>query len=109
MLVRAEPLALPKSRTNADDRLPRASLVRVEGADGIVEGRDVADVRPQASVPHPLDDLTQLSTIGLDDEVDRQTLDRPRLGRPDDGHQRSSNSNQACGPLPDVAPDEIEH
>jgi hypothetical protein len=46
------------SRTNADDRLPLASLNRVEGGDGIVEGRDVADVRPQSSVPHPLDDLT---------------------------------------------------
>ena len=32
--------------TNADDRLPRASLGRVEGGDGIVEGGDVADVRP---------------------------------------------------------------
>src|SRR6266550_1031558 len=59
-----------RSRTNADDRLPRASLGRVEGGDGIVEGRDVADVRPQSSVPHPLDDLTQLGTIGLDNEVD---------------------------------------
>jgi hypothetical protein len=56
--------------TNADDRLPGASLGRVEGGDGIVEGRDVADVGPQSSVPHPLDDLTQLGTIGLDDEVD---------------------------------------
>jgi hypothetical protein len=43
-----EPLALPESsRTNADDRLPRASLSRVEGGGGFVEGRDVADVRPQ--------------------------------------------------------------
>jgi hypothetical protein len=33
----------------------------------------------------------------------------PRNGGPDDGHQRSSGSNQARGPLPDVAPDEIEH
>src|SRR5262249_44243377 len=63
-----------RSRTNADDRLPRASLGRVEGGDGIVEGRDVADVRPQSSVPHPLDDLTQLGTIGLDNEVDRQAV-----------------------------------
>src|SRR4029450_429682 len=36
-----------RSRTNADDRLPRASLGRVEGGDGIVEGRRVAGVRPQ--------------------------------------------------------------
>src|SRR5262245_18234628 len=47
-----------RSRTNADDRLPRASLGCVEGGDGIVEGRDVPDVRPQSSVTHPLDDLT---------------------------------------------------
>ena len=97
------------SRTNADDRLPRASLGRVEGGDGIVEGRDGADVRPQSSVPHPLDDLTQLGAIGLDNEVDRQAFGGPRLGRPDDGHQRSSGSNQARGPLPDVAADDIEH
>ena len=34
------------SRTNADDRLPVDPLGRVEGGDGVVEGRDVADVRP---------------------------------------------------------------
>ncbi len=60
-----------RSRTNADDRLPADPLGRIEGGDGIVEGRDGADVRPQSSVPHPLDDLTQLGTIGLDNEVDR--------------------------------------
>jgi Thioredoxin len=49
---------------------PFASLGRVEGGDGIVEGRDVADVRPQPSVPHPLHDLPQLGTIGLDNEID---------------------------------------
>jgi len=54
-----------RSRTNADDRLPRASLGRVEGGDGVVEGRDVADVRPQSSVPHPLDDRPP----GLPDRV----------------------------------------
>jgi hypothetical protein len=52
-----------RSRTNADDRLPLASLGPVEGGDGVVEGRDVADVRPQSSVTHPLDDLTQLGAI----------------------------------------------
>src|SRR3954468_20414394 len=67
------------SRANADDRLPLASLGRVEGRKGIVEGRDVADVRPQSSVPHPLDDLTQLGAVGLDDEVDRQAVRGPRL------------------------------
>src|SRR5437764_5748068 len=95
--------------TNADDRLPVASLSRIEGGDGIVEGRDVADVGPQSSVPHPLDDLTQLGTIGLHDEVDCQAVGGPRLGRPYDGHQGSSGPDQACGPLLDVSADDIEH
>src|SRR6201987_2860794 len=98
-----------RSRTSADDRLPLASLGPVESGDGVVEGRNVADVRSQSSVPHPLDDLTQLGTIALDNEVDRQAVGGPRLGRTDDGHQCSSSSNQACGPLPDVAADDIEH
>src|SRR3954451_6665930 len=70
------------SLANADDRLPADPLGRVEGGNGIVEGRDVADVRPQSSVPHPLDDLPQLGTIGQDDEVDRQAVGggRPRGG-----------------------------
>src|SRR5256885_14059591 len=103
---RGEPLAfLVSLGTNADDRLPRAPLGRVEGGDGIIEGRDGPDVRPQSSVPHPLDDLTQLGTIGLDNEVDRKAINGPRLRRPDDGHQRSSGPNQARGPLPDVAAD----
>jgi hypothetical protein len=45
-------------RANPDDRLPADPLGRVEGCNGIVEGRDAADVRPQSSVAHPLDDLT---------------------------------------------------
>ena len=89
--------------------LSLASLGPVEGGDGIVEGRDVADVRPQSSVTHPLDDLTQLGAIGLDNEVDRQAVGGPRLGRADNGHEYSSGSNQACGPLLDVAADDIEH
>jgi hypothetical protein len=66
-----------------------------------------ADVCPQSSVPHPLDNFTQLGTIGLDNEVDRRAVGGPRLGWPADGHQRSSGSNQARGLLPDVAADEI--
>src|SRR6185437_4114092 len=97
------------SRTSADDRLPPAPLGGIEGGDGILESRDVADVRAQPSVAHPLDDLTQLGTVGLDNEVDRQALVGPRLGRPDDGYQCSSGSNQACGPLPDFAADDIDH
>src|SRR4051812_11186351 len=98
------PTAAPQMRRgktvptgNADDRLPRASRGRVEGGDGLVEGREGADVGPQASVPHPLDDLAQLVTVGLDDEVDRPTVGGPPLARPDDGHQGSSGSNRARG------------
>jgi hypothetical protein len=47
-----------------------------------------------------LDDLTQLGTIGLDNEVDREAVAGPRLVGPDDGHQYSSGSNQACGRFP---------
>src|SRR2546430_16112248 len=94
---------------NADDRLPGAASGRVEGADGIVEGGDGADVRAQPSVPHSLNDLAQLGAIGFDDEVDRQAVGGPRLDRSDDGHERSSGSNQARGPLPDVAAAGIEH
>src|SRR3954469_8035730 len=97
------------SRTNADDRLPADPLGRVEGCNGIVEGRDVGDVRPQSPVPPPLDDLTQLGTIGQDDEVDRQAVRGPRLGRLGDGHQGPSGPDQACGPLLDFAADDVEH
>src|SRR5262249_27485040 len=95
--------------TNADDRLPIASLGRVEGGDGFVEGRDGADVLPQSLGPPPLDDLTQLGTIGLDNEVDHQAVGGPCLGWAGDGHQHSSGSNQACGPLGDVAAEDIEN
>jgi hypothetical protein len=103
-------IRLPGIRTpNADDRLPLASFGRAEGGDSIVEGRDVADVRPQSSVPYPLDDLAQLGTIGLDHEVDCQAVGGPPLGRPYDGHQCSSGPDQACGPLLDVSADDVEH
>src|SRR6201997_3301347 len=97
------------SRTNADDRLPADPLGRIEGCNGIVEGRDVADVRPQPSVPHPLDDLTQLGTIGQDNEVDCQAVGGPRPRRPGGGHQCSAGPEQACGPLLDVSADDVEH
>src|SRR5215472_320459 len=95
--------------TNADDRLTLASLGPVEGGDGIVEGRDVADVCPQPTIPDPLDDLTQLGAIGYDDEVNSPAASGPRLGRAGDGHQRSSDANHARRPLRDVAAEDIEN
>src|SRR4051812_12542786 len=38
------------SRSNADDRFPGAPFGRVEGGDGIVDRRDLPDVRPQSSI-----------------------------------------------------------
>src|SRR5215471_639739 len=96
-------------RTNADDRLPIASLGRVEGGDGFVEGSHVADVCPQPTIPDPLDELTQLGAIGYDDEVDSQAARGPRLGWAGNGHQRSSGANHARRPLRDVAAEDIEH
>src|SRR5436305_4814162 len=94
---------------NADNRLALDPLYRVEGGNGVIEGRDVADVRPHSSVTCPPDNLTQLGAIGYDDEVNRQAVSGPRLGRASDGHQRSSGSNQACGPLRNVAAEDIEN
>src|SRR6516162_4209646 len=103
-----------RSRTNVDDRLPRDPLGldplgRIKGGNGIVESRYFADVRPQPSVTHPPDDLTQLGAIGHDNEVDRQAVGGPCLGWRGESHQRSSGSNQACGPLRDVAAEHIEN
>src|SRR5438045_9605271 len=94
---------------NADDRLSLDPLGRVEGGNRIVEGSHVADLCPQPTNPHPVDDLTQLGASGYDDEVDSQAARGPRLGRAGDGHQRSSGANQARRPLPDIAADDIEN
>src|SRR4029453_13773106 len=94
---------------NADDRLALDSLGRVEGGDGVIEGRDVADVRPHSSVTCPPDNLTQLGAIRYDDEVNCQAVSGPRLGRAGDGHQRSSRANHARRPLRDVAAEDIEN
>src|SRR4029077_12077057 len=61
--------AIPESsRMNADDCLSLDPLGRVEGGNRIVEGSHVADVCPQPTNPDPLDELTQLGSIGYDDE-----------------------------------------
>lgn len=102
--------AFPESSwTNLDDRLPTDPLSRIESGDGFVEGRNLADVRPQSSVPYPLDNLIQLGTIGLDNKVDRETIVGSRLGWLDNGHECSAGSNQPRGPFPDVAADDIEN
>src|SRR4051812_23720238 len=94
---------------NANDHLPRAPRGCVEGHDRVVEARDGADVRAKSSVPHPLDDRVQLGTIRLDNEVDRAAVAGPRLDGANDRHQRSSASNQARGPLPDLAAEDVEY
>src|SRR5205823_11797502 len=68
-----------------------------------------AHVRPHSSVTCPPDNLTQLGAVGYDDEVNSQAASGPRLGRAGDGHQRSSDANQACRPLRDVAAEDIEN
>ena len=88
--------------------LPLTRSVGLKAATASSRVATCADVRPQPSVTHPLDDLTQLGAVGHDDEVDRQAVGRPGLGRPGDGHQRSAGSNQARGPLLDVAADDVE-
>src|SRR5262249_28527759 len=96
-------------RKDADDRLSLASFPRVQGADGLVKGRDFADVRPQPTDSQSLDDLGQLGAIGLDNEVDCQAVVRPRHRWADDGDQCSSISNEPRGPLADVTADDIEY
>lgn len=66
----------PPSRANANDRLARPPLGRVEGGDSLFQRRDHANVRPQPTVPHPLDDLGQLGPIGFNDEIDSQAFFR---------------------------------
>src|SRR5499427_5299770 len=94
---------------NADDRLSPDPLGRVEGGNRIVEGRHVADVCPQPTIPEALDELTQLGAIGYDDEVNNQAASGPRLGRASDSHQRSSDANHARRPLRNVAAEDIEN
>src|SRR5262245_41262850 len=94
---------------NADDRLALGPLFRVEGGNGVVKGHDFADVCPQPTGPGPLDGLTQLGAIGLDDEIDSQSASGPRLGRAGDGHQRSSGANHPHRPLRDVAAEHVEN
>jgi len=95
-------------RTNADDRLSFHPL-GPEGGDGIVECSHVADVCPQSIMPEPLDDLTQLSAIRFDDEINGPAAGRPRFDRAGDGHQHSSGANNARRPLRDIAADHIEN
>src|SRR3954454_17433898 len=103
------PAAPESSRMNADDRLSLDPLLPLEGGNRIVEGSHVADVCPQPTNPDPLDELTQLGAIRYDDEVDSQAARGPRLGRADNGHQRSSGTNHARRPLGDVAAEDVEN
>lgn len=68
-LVRTFKMKGRSSRMNANDRLSPDPLGPVERSDGIVQGSHVADVCPQTTIAEALGDLTQLSSIGHDDEV----------------------------------------
>ncbi len=94
---------------NADDRLPLGTSGCVEGGDGIFEGRDVADACPQPTIPNPQNELAQLSAIGYHDEIYGQTAIGPCLGRTGDSHQCSSGANHACGPLRNIATENIKN
>src|SRR6516165_758790 len=94
---------------NADDGLSLDPLGPIEGGNRIVEGSHIADVCPQPTIPDPLDEITQLGSIGYDDEVDSKAARGPHLGRAGDGHEGSSGANQARRPLRDVAADDIEN
>ena len=96
------------SWTNADDRLPGVALGGVKGSDGVSKGRDLADVCPQPPVPHQLDDLTQVSAVGFNNEIHRLTVCGPSLGRSDNGYQCTPCSYQGCGPPLDVASDDVK-
>src|SRR5690242_3630367 len=86
------------SRTNADDRLALAARGGVEGGHGVFEGRDLADVRAQASVAHALNDLDQLGAVGLDHEVDGADAGgQRRHGRSGDGYQCSTGADETRG------------
>src|SRR3954463_16597114 len=95
------------SRANEDDGLSLAPLGRVERCDGIGEEDGGSDVGAESSVPDSLHDLTQLGAVGLDNEIDCQAVCGARLDRTDDGHQRSAGLDDACGPLLDVAADDV--
>ena len=88
---------------------PLVRSVALKAATASSRVSHVADVRPQPTIPGPLDDLTQLGAIGYDNEVDNQAISGPRLGRAGDGHQRSSGANHARRPLRDVATEDIEN
>ena len=62
----------------------------------------------EGAVPHPVDDLHQLTRNGLDDEVDREAVDRASLGRPDHRHQCPARPDDARRAPLDVTADDIE-
>ena len=60
---------------------PLRRSVELKAATASSRVETFADVRPQSSVTRPLDNLTQLSAIGYDDEVNRPAVSGPCLGR----------------------------
>jgi len=75
-------MGVRRSGTNADDRLFPCVARSGLGGDGTVEGRDAADVRPQSSIAHPLDDRSQ---VGHDRTRRRSRTAVPLAGRASTG------------------------
>lgn len=90
------------------DRLPLVSSGRVEGSDGAIEGHSGPNIRPQSSIPDSLYDLNQLPAIGLDYEINRETIRRTCFHRTDDGHEYSSGLDQGRRPFLHLATNDIE-
>src|SRR5262249_32476450 len=80
----------------------------IERGDRVIERGDRADVSAQTSVAHALDDLSQLSPVGLDDEVDGQSIGGLLFRRPDDRDQDPARLDEARRPFSDVPAEEIE-
>jgi hypothetical protein len=72
----------------------RSDGITPSGSVGSGKDSDIRDLLFGVVEPRCGDDIAARSAIGHDYEVDRQAVVGPRLGRPNDGHQRSSGSNR---------------
>jgi hypothetical protein len=93
---------------DADVRLAAGPLGHIENGNGIVEGRDAANVRAQSSVAYSPDDFTRLATIGHENKIYRLAIRGPSLDWPVNRDQCSAGPDQACRRCPDIAADDVE-